>query len=220
MLRALALLSSFAVVACQSSPPAPSLPDGQGRGVLTADTVPPPGGRTWERPTWQVGDRFVLQLGDRQRGQASVTAILADAYVIDNGGVQTRRGLDLGHLGEFAPNGQPLHVLTPADTRYHWPLWVGKHWTCEFVDRALGGRAMTMVADYTVEALDTVVVPAGTFEALRIVRRVQWTDAGEPLPSRAQVVWYGPAVGTEVRQLVGDTLVELVERPRAERRDG
>lgn len=198
--------------ACGSSPPV--LPDGAGRGVLHADAAPPPGAPTWDRPQWRVGDRFVLARGVRSRGEFRVVADQDGAYVLDTGaGVLLRRDHDLGNLGEWSPQGAPLHLLSPADARYHWPLWVGKRWSCEFVDRTPGGAAMTMLADYVVEDVDTVSVPAGTFAALRIVRTLQLVGAG-PYLQRAQIAWYAPDAGTEVRQLVGDTLVELVELER------
>ena len=60
--------------------------------------------------------------------------------------------------------------------------------------------------------LDSAAV-AGTFEALRIVRRAQLVDKPDYLTS-AQVFWYAPALGADVRQLVGETLVELVSSQR------
>ena len=103
--------------------------------------------------------------------------------------------------------------MSPADVRYHWPLWVGKTWSCRFVDRVRGGQALTMQADYHVEGLDRVEVPAGTFEALRVVRRLRLAEPGAEnrFLTRTQVAWYAPELGIEVRQLLGDTLVELVE---------
>jgi hypothetical protein len=79
----------------------------------------------------------------------------------------------------------------------------------------VGGVAMRMEASYVVEALDSVTVPAGTFEALRIVRRVRFVGAGDQYLTRAQIVWYAPSVGSEVRQLIDDTLVEMVSFEKA-----
>lgn len=217
MLRAFAVVPFLWFAACQSTKP--TLPEGEGRGVLAADANPPAGAPTWPLPEWRVGDRTVLQLGDLSRLTLVVAGRLPDAYVLDNGsgpgGLTMRRGLDLSNLGDYAGNGEPFHLLSPADTRYHWPLWVGKRWQCEFVDRALGGEPMRMEASYVVEAVDNVTVPAGTIEALRIVRRVRLLDAPGQFLTRTQVTWYAPSLGIEVRALVGDTLVELVSFERA-----
>jgi hypothetical protein len=43
------------------------------------------------------------------------------------------------------------------------------------------------------------------------VRTVRRRDAGDDWQPRTQITWYAPAVGHEVRQLVGEALVELVE---------
>jgi hypothetical protein len=208
----LALVAFTALTACTAPPPAPGA-SASGRGLVQWDHDPPPGAATWSRPTWHVGDRFVLLRGERLRGEFRVTAATAEHYALDPGnGIQLRRDLDLGNLGEWQPDGEPLHVLSPVDTRYHWPLWVGKRWSCEFVDRGRDAAPITMHADYLVEDLDTVTVPAGTFPALRIVRRLQLVGAPADFLARWQIAWYAPDLGTEVRQLFGDTIVELAER--------
>lgn len=193
--------------------PAPAMPDGVGRGLLTVDTDPPAGAATYERPTWHVGQTFALVRGDFVGARFLVEAVDDAGYVVRGpGGVRLRRDLDLGNLGEWQPEGDaPLHLLSPVDVRFHWPLWLGKRWSCEFVDRAPGGEAMTMVADYEVEDLDTVTVRAGTFAALRVVRTLRLPAAGDRVMTRTQVVWYAPSIGAEVRQILGDTEVELVE---------
>jgi hypothetical protein len=210
----LAALVGVLFTACQGAPP--PLPAGAGRGVLAADAAPPAGAATWNRPEWRVGDRFELVRGDHLPGAFTVAVVDADGYRLDaGGGMFLRRDLDLGNLGECTADGRLLHALSPADVRYHWPLWVGKTWRCEFVDRAPGG-ILGMQADYVVEALDRVTVPAGTFDALRVVRRVRLLGGEAEHLTRAQIAWYAPEVGSEVRQLVGDSLVELraVHRPR------
>lgn len=206
------LAMSLLLVACQAPPPeapAAAADPGVGAGIVQFDREPPPGATTWQRPTWRVGDLFRLVRGERMKGEFVVTAATDSHYAIGvGGGVEVRRDLDLGNLGEWAVDGQPLHELSPVDTRYHWPLWVGKRWACEFVDRARGSPSLAMRAEYCVEDLDTITVAAGTFEALRIVRTLRLVGAPDQ-PTRWQVTWYAPAAGTEVRQVAGDSLVEL-----------
>ncbi|MFO1030637.1 MAG: hypothetical protein U1F60_06145 [Planctomycetota bacterium] len=219
MLRTSAVVALFAVAACQAPRSPRELPEGHGRGVVEADPAPPTGATTFAAPAWRIGDRFTLQRGDDARASFEVVGMLPDAYLIDGGagpgGFQLRRGLDLSYQGEFLPNGEPLHVLSPADVRYHWPLWVGKRWQCEFVDRTIGGPAMPVEVAYFVEALDAISVPAGTFEALRIVRHERRRTSQGPSRLRTQLTWYAPTIGSEVRQLVDGELFELVavERP-------
>ncbi|MCK5944707.1 MAG: hypothetical protein KAI24_22150 [Planctomycetes bacterium] len=206
------LWSLAALAACQS---APELPVGEGRGVLQVDERPD-GAEVWAAPQWSVGDTFSLVRGEQLRGTFEVVAVDDGAYVIDMGeGRQLRRDLALGNLGEWR-DGQPQRVMSPVDVRYHWPLWVGKRWQCEFVDRVLGGQALPMLASYHVEAMDRIEVPAGTFDALRIRRtlRLALPEAKGRFLTRTQMIWYAPEPGLEVRQLLGDTLVELVEHSK------
>ncbi len=200
--------------ACQAGSPAlPPLPDGNGAGVVMCDAAAPAGAQTWARPQWRKGDRFAYVRGGVVPAALEVANATATHYAFGVGnGVELRRDLDLGNLGEWGPDGEPLHVLSPVDVRYHWPLWVGKRWSCEFVDRMRGGEGIALRVDYAVEDLDVVTVPAGTFQALRITRSARRTDSDKFLP-RWQVAWYSPELGTEVRYQNGDTLVELVERP-------
>jgi hypothetical protein len=123
-----------------------------------------------------------------------------------------RRDLDLGTLGEWSDKDEPLHLLTPVDVRYHWPLWVGKHWRCEVVDRTAGGQSLPLTVSYCVEDLDTITVPAGTFPALRILRTVHLELDGQRYVDHSTVIWYAPEIGQEVRQIISDACVELVER--------
>ena len=214
-MRALVIVSSLVLVSACQGAPEPSMPEGMGRGLVQFDVEPPAGATTWDRPEWRVGERFVAVQGERSRGDFRVVAVEPDAYVFDVGaGVHLRRDHDLGNLGEWAARDNvPLHLLSPADVRYHWPLWLGKRWSCEFVDRVRGGEAMPLRASYVVEALDSVTVPAGTFAALRIVRTLHRLDAREQFRARTQITWYAPAAGFEVRQLVGE-VVELAEHAR------
>lgn len=195
--------------ACAGAPPPPPLvPEGAGRGLLSADAEAPAGARTWARPAWRVGDETVLIHGERQQGKLVVKAATDAYYELDpGGGTMLRRDLDLGELGGWTATGEARREMVPVDVRYHWPLWVGKRWSCEFVTRGPGIRAVTWRADYLVEDLDTVKVTAGTFEALRIVRTVRPIEDGDHL-TQAQITWYAPDVGREVRHL-GGTWVEL-----------
>lgn len=186
------------------------LPQGAGRGLLRADAQPS-GVQVWRRPSWNVGSRIELIRGGEVRTALELVAVEDGAYVLDDGaGRQLRRDADLGYLGEWY-EGRPTRVLSPVDVRYHWPLWIGKRWECDFVDRARGGQALPVVASYHVEGIDRVEVPAGTYDALRVRRTLSLVlpeDEGAFL-NRTQMIWFAPDLGVEVRHLLGDTMVEL-----------
>ena len=210
--RSLAAAAVVAVLSGCSSAPQP-MPEGSGRGILEAPKQAPQGVQSWPRPTWKVGDQFTLVRGQQLRGTFAVSAIEDGNYIIDMGtGRLLHRDADLGNLGQWlTETGEAERVMSPVDTRYHWPLWVGKTWQCEFVDRVRDGKAVTMQAGYLVEAMDRIEVPAGTFDALRIRRTLRLAgEEGDKFLTRTQMIWYAPEPGLEVRQLLGDTLVELV----------
>ncbi|HEB54281.1 MAG TPA: hypothetical protein ENI87_13595 [bacterium] len=182
--------------------------------MLRADARPPGGAATFTRPQWRLGDRFGLVSGDRAHDEFVVRDVTDDYYeLVDSRERLLRRDRDLGYLGQWrVENGDVVgvDVMAPADARYHWPLWVGKRWECEFVERVRDRGAMPIRASYHVEALERITVPAGSFEALRIVRRMRLAAPDtDDLPTRVQIAWYAPAVGFEVRQLIGYSLVEL-----------
>ena len=207
-------LPALLLAACASPP---MLAEGDGAGLQAVDTTAPAGAKVYERPEWHVGDRFTLVRGTLMEADFAVVQASADGYVLKGpGGVQMRRDLDLGLLGEWRADGsEATHLLAPVDVRFHWPLWVGKTWQCEYVDRDAGRPGLRVTARYRVEDLDTVEVPAGTFEALRVVRTMQLTEAADRVLTRTQVVWYAPSVGLEVRQVLEDTEVVLSRFARA-----
>ena len=192
-----------------------------GRGVVRVSAEAPADAEVWQRPLWRVGDQFTLVRGDRMTGTFTVRSNDGGVYVIDMGnGSLLRRDQDLGNLGHWRDSEEEAErAMLPADARYHWPLWVGKQWTCDFVDRARTGKPLRMSASYEVEAIDHVNVPAGSYEALRISRRLRLVDGRADVLTRAQMIWYAPDAGLEVRQLIGDTLVELVSYKRGQSSD-
>jgi hypothetical protein len=212
----LAAVLAVPFAGCHSAGTSASLPDGEGRGLVAFDRDPPADAVLYQRPEWRVGDSFELVRGGAVRAKFTVTAVEPDRYVLaDENGARLLRDRDLGNLGNWPADApEPTHLLSPVDVRFHWPLWVGKRWRCEYVDRERGGPALPLEARYEVEDLDTVRVPAGTFAALRIVRTVRLVSDQGKSSERTQIVWYAPSIGAEVRQILGDTSVELVAQAR------
>ena len=65
-----------------------------------------------------------------------------------------------------------------------------------------------------VEALDRITVPAGSFDALRIVRTAMLQSDQGAFLDRSSITWFAPVPGIEVRQLIDGTTYELVEWTR------
>lgn len=207
-----------ALAACQDAPPA--LPEGEGRGVVAADTAAPSGGETVAAPRWRAGDVFVYRRAGVARVQMRVAeppATLPEGLVLPEGAwvLQDEDSRGVLYLdAELAEIGQQvgdrtgsLRLNVPAERRYHWPLWPGKRWTSEFVRKA-PGQALAMTAAYHVDAVEEITVPAGTFRCLRIWRRLR-PVGDRPWPELVTVWWYAPQVGTFVRRLENSVMLEL-----------
>jgi hypothetical protein len=216
-----AQICAFAMLALGSASCASAitLPGGEGRGLIAHDPTPPDGARVWPRPALRADDSFTLLRGGQVRQRFTVAEVTEHGHTLrDDAGHRLRRDADLGNLGEWPPAGDtPLHALTPVDIRFHWPLWVGKKWRCEFADRSRDAPTILLEVAYVVEALETVVVPAGTFQALRIARTAKLLVEGERYLDRTSLSWFAPEVGFDVRQLIDGTAFELLEFVRAQR---
>jgi hypothetical protein len=208
MLRA-ALVAALLSGACSARhahlPPGP--------GLVAADRTPPEGAAVQVAPTWLPGDRFVYQKAGHLR-LALRAAVLDDerlALVDEASGRALLLGADHVERGERPPEGeQGGYELDPGDELLSWPLWVGKRWTTQFVSRAEGRSDLPLVALYHCDAAEPVSVPAGTFECLRVWRRVRAALPGA-YPERVSILWYAPEIGAIARRLDDGLLAELAE---------
>jgi len=67
---------------------------------------------------------------------------------------------------------------TPSRFQLVWPLQVGKTWEQTTVEeRPVARQTIERVDAVTVEAEETVIVPAGTFQTLKVVYRNKKTNA-------------------------------------------
>ncbi|MBI5852132.1 MAG: hypothetical protein HZB39_14050 [Planctomycetes bacterium] len=195
-----------ALGACGSAPTA--LPGGPG--LVSFDREAPEGAATFARPEWKVGDRFVYRHGGEQRVAVRVVAVdeREIALVDEVLGIRNVVDRDFGYLRLEEPDGGIVTRWDPVDARFSWPLWAGKRWACRYVLREHGGAELPVLAEYHCDALESVTVPAGSFEALRIWRRSRPLLEGDWL-DRCDLFWYAPAIGQVVRRLEATVLTEL-----------
>ena len=192
--------------ACASSDSA----EVHGKGVLAFDREPPAGARLFECPSWTEGDQFIYLRGGMLRLPLRVWAGEDGGFVLENedNGVKTLLSADLNLTGLEEP-GEPMAQRSdPAETWLHWPLWVGKRWSCNFVNRRPGQPPLPLVITYHCDAIETIDVPAGKFECLRIWRRARVASKRKYL-ERTSILWYAPQVGYFARRLENGTLLEL-----------
>jgi hypothetical protein len=208
MALAAVLVTLWLASGCASGPRLPA-----GPGLVAADQTPPEGAAVHAAPTWLPGDRFVYQ-------KAGQVRLPLRASELDGGGLglvdeESGRTLLVGpeqlERGErFADDEKAGYQLDPGDQAVSWPLWVGKRWSCQFVSRAAGRADLPLIALYHCDAAERVTVPAGTFDCLRIWRRVRVAASG-PYPERVGLLWYAPEIGAVARRLDDGLLAELVE---------
>ncbi len=188
-----------------------SLPEGAGRGLVSADQTPPAGAAVYERPEWQKGDRFVVRRGGVARLSFTVVEAGEDGYALlnDESGGLTRYTRVFAEIGEEQP-GDPasIRLQEPADQLLHWPLWVGKRWSCHVLRKAPGEPALPLLVSYECDRAETVRVPAGEFSCLRVWRRARVAAEGVFL-ERTSLLWFAPEVGFIVRRLENGTVMEL-----------
>lgn len=211
------VLASAALAACRST--APDYPAGDG--LASVDREAPPGVDLYPRPQFQAGDWFTYRRGGLFRLRYRVVADPNEAgYLLvdedaDRALVMDR---DLAMLGEGSmPRENGLvdwsSRLDPLDPSFTWPLWVGKRWSGDFVQRDSDGSELPLKTYYEVIAKEELTTPAGTFETLRIERRSTPALEAEFI-DRLSVLWYAPEVGYVVRRLEDGIETELEEFQR------
>jgi hypothetical protein len=207
----IAFLALTLLTACSA---VPESPEGEGEGLVAAAADIPPGVTVVERPEWATGDSFVLLRAGVVRQEFRVEATEQGYRLIDEeSGLVLIKDRDFGDIGqERMGHPEAAVVHAPADTRYAWPLWVGKTWTCHFL-RKTAGEVMPLIATYVVEAEEMINVPAGTLRCLRILRSTRPAGEGSYFPQHT-IIWYAPEVGIEARWIEMGRLSELAEYHR------
>ena len=157
-----------------------------------------------ELPELQIGDRW-----ERSNGRTyEVVKRESDHYVVrylssTTKGTEHWRGASLGSFVFQRDNAAPQVTYEPAPELLRFPLAVGVQWEFTYRNVLVGA---SFRRSNKVEGWDTVKVPAGTFQALRV------NSVGVRLDNNyrfTETYWYAP----EVRGLIKAT--SDVADPRA-----
>jgi hypothetical protein len=155
-------------------------------------------------PQWRPGDEWSFrEEGSRSNGTFVWSVVREEAtasgrqYVVQSGSRREiyYRAEDLAYLMDKVDGDVETSSL-PGDIRYVWPLDVGRRWEFAYTvarpkDRTTEERKRECVA----EKEETVTVPAGTFQTVKVVCRNPRT--GRP----THEAWYAPAVKHYVKWL-------------------
>jgi len=144
-----------------------------------------------ERPTWRAGDRWLYTW---TAGTAKGVKRSEALGVRDVGGVQYNvLQVDAAHLyytaelhwAAYIVESRVMARATPPQPWFAWPLEVGKRWQYQGVYEERE-RKDPMRDSYRVVGVESVTVPAGTFQAFKIVREVDAAVVDQ--------YWYAPNV--------------------------
>lgn len=141
---------------------------------------------TTSETTWIVGERTY-------QGKSALAAATPDESVIRLYDPAT------GHwFANLGKDGKPIWETSPPMQRFQWPLVVGARWSTNYAyyDRRSGQSWSPIVEGWTVESVENVTVPAGTFKAFRL--------QSSPLRNSAftHTYWYAPELGTFVKDVI------------------
>lgn len=164
-----------------------------------------------------VGDAWTYQYTDVWKGvkgninQVLVTAVDQDGVNLDirraaSGAVITRQRMTL----EMNPVDRGKMHFAPAFVRYAFPLEPGKTWQAKASgENASAGKRWRYTIEGKVEGWDKIKVPAGEFDALKVVVVAYYQ--GEETGSRGgsgqlrETLWFAPEVNNFVKLDYHDT---------------
>jgi hypothetical protein len=158
--------------------------------------------RALDAPIWRRGDEWAFRW-DSPRGSGTYVWTVSgedtvdgtSCYVITSGRRQLYyRKNDLAFVLEKLEGTIDWQARPPMQN-FVWPLEPGRVWVERYTsERPLDRQTQTWAMGSTVEAEETITVPAGTFSTLKIVRRQR--------PSQAlfSESWYAPDVKMAIQQ--------------------
>lgn len=209
------------LVALSSCSGAPRMPEGSGEGMLSWDREAPTGARTFDKPIWTRGDRFRYLRGGQEHLDYRVTrAAPGQGYELEEHrtGLLLRLDADFAEVERSARTEEGLRrIYAPLNPELHFPLWVGKKWSADYVDKTSEGTARHIRAEFRCDALETIQTSVGPLECLRIWEERRLLVPERTFLARSALHWYAPEVGWIARSLEGGTLLELEEYERQRR---
>jgi len=172
------------------------------------------------RPELQVGERWVWSARELGEGASGGTTVIERTVVRVTGDQAELRQVALDPATR-RPSG-PAQLRNVRRSVWHlqpngpsqgeikalaFPLSIGKTWDYEY---RLGGREIDAVTTYRyrahVDGVETIGVPAGRFETLRVTHQGRWSrhvlEQGRLVERTGEVrttYWYAPRVGTWAR---------------------
>jgi hypothetical protein len=171
--------------------------------VAKSSTPPPAQSQVGDAPQVSVGDRWVTEVVDHQdpklnyRAERAVTEVGNDRIVTSVRTVGKDYVRSVEYSGQWAliathlPSGATT-TYSPALPYLSFPLQPGKSWQARVVEIDAEGKQRVHDVKAKMESWETVQVPAGTFNALKVVLTDDISKDGVLVQQGQDVSWYAP----------------------------
>ncbi len=169
--------------------------------ALAQAVVPAPTVLSGEAPAYKVGDTWHWVRSDRRTGlketenRRVITKVSPERIEgTENDGLMVMSGdLNLLETPEYVRTGTPRFI--------DFPLSVGKKWSFKYTQASKTGPQRTRWQyDAEVVAQERVKVPAGEFDAYKVVGKGYWnSETGSASGSGQLRLWYAPAARGSVK---------------------
>jgi hypothetical protein len=154
-----------------------------------------------EAPVWRRGAEWTYRSGGSAGGGTSVWSVAREEvvdgvphYVLKSGTREVFYRKSDRAVSRETVDGVMVTKHTPSRMLYMWPMSVRQTWEQTLSEERPKDRQKNERVDtVTVEAEETVAVPAGTFKTFKIVCRNKKTGAIR------YEMWYAPEVGQWVK---------------------
>lgn len=179
-----------------------------------------------ERPELKIGDTWAYQrldvrTGEKRGAGTHILEALSDERIVVQTKALDRAGREMSgtnsytrdwNLTEVKAGDTVSFTARPAWGYYKFPLEVGQQWEANFATTSLsrtasgvkgtGERTSRWQWKVRVEGVESVTVPAGTFDALKLRYEGNFDTTDGPRRwsgTRTETLWYAPAVKRHVK---------------------
>lgn len=170
----------------------------------------PAGAQVANRPQISVGESWEYSFLDTRNSRTgctysvTVTGVTNDTITVD---MQNPQHCNIGALAESTVYDQDFNLMYAGLTPYRtnaFPLAVGKQWNQKFAYNTEANTPVNNDVTAKVVALEKVTVPAGTFDAYKVVieRKYQSQYVSGTI---TETRWYAPQAKNYVRRTSVDS---------------
>jgi hypothetical protein len=150
-----------------------------------------------------ISDGSYTETTSSPDGPNSVDGI---AYGIPEDGIYNNQGQEISYSYPISAGGTGTCTFDPHGSGPPFPLSVGQTWQLPYTYSCNGSAPTSYVQSGTVSDLESVTVPAGTFNALKLQSTVTWTDSQGTTRQESVTNWRDVETLRSVKQVHTFTL--------------